>query len=141
MTWFRFRVLETRDPASKYVTMSEFHFYTATGSPCDMRSVKVSNLGGVRRSPREGPEALFIPGGRWVDYSKSPLLFRFETREAPFIGYRFSPVPGEADAAPVKWLLEGSYEGRIWTILHDSRGAAAGIQGTGSTIHRFLNQV
>ncbi len=141
MTWFRFRVLETRDPASKYVTISDFRFYTAAGGPWDMRGVKVSNLGGVRRSPREGPEALLTPNGRWVDYSKSPLLFRFESRESPFIGYRFSPVPGEADAAPAKWLLEGSYDGRTWTILHDSRKAAVGIQGTGSTIHRFLNQV
>ena len=141
MTWFRFRVLETRDPMSKYVSMSDFRFYTATGTPADMRGIKVSNFGGTRRSPKEGPEALFLPNGRWVDYSKSPLLFRFETREAPFIGYRFSETTGDWAAAPAKWVLEGSYDGRAWTILHDSRRAPVGIQGTGSAVHRFLNQV
>jgi hypothetical protein len=114
----RFRTLETVDPNSKFVNMSALRFYTAHET---VLPTTLGNPMGSRKNGREGPDALlYDTGRRWVDYNKQPLLMNLESNE-PVHSYQFfiPGIAGAQNAVPVRWVLEGSYDGRIWETLHE----------------------
>jgi hypothetical protein len=114
----RFRTLETAEPASKFVNMSALRFYTADAT---VLPTTLSNPMGSRKNGREGPDALlYDTSRRWVDYNKQPLLMNIESAD-PIQTYQFfvPAIAGSQDAVPVRWVLEGSYDGRIWETLHE----------------------
>jgi hypothetical protein len=142
ITTLRFKTLETMDPASRYVTMSMFRLYSATNQ-LPVKGFKFSNLEGSRRLAAEGPEALLAdtPSQRWVDYNKSPLLIRIDgVIDMPeVVGYRFfiPTVENSRGALPVRWRIEGSYDGRIWETIHDMSREKALYRSDSTTVYKF----
>ena len=98
--------------------MSALRFYTADAT---VLPTTLSNPMGSRKNGREGPDALlYDTSRRWVDYNKQPLLMNIESAD-PIQTYQFfvPAIAGSQDAVPVRWVLEGSYDGRIWETLHE----------------------
>jgi hypothetical protein len=142
--FLRFRTLETVDPSSKFVAMSYFTLHTRNGI-VPFEAYSATNLEGSRKIAREGPDALFAPlseGRRWVDYNKSPLLIKLDVdvlSEDPIIGYQFY-IPVLA-AAPSKWILEGSMDGRSWHTLHEMRRSPANYLREYSPVYKYSEEI
>jgi hypothetical protein len=131
---FKFRILETYDPNSKFVHMSSLEFYTGSGR---VKTVKLSNLQGSRNSPKEGVAALLEgPQRRWVDYNKSDINIRIEG-EPPITGFRFSipDVPNAMAAMPIQWIL---YDGSN-NIVHEYEEASLPLINNFATVVFKIN--
>lgn len=116
--WLRFRWLT----AAPFVAMSMLRFYTEKGL-VPTSSMRLSNPGGSRRNPAEGPDALLANSSskRWVDYNKQPLLVRIDPLPAePIVAFRFY-IPTVREGVPTSWILEGSADGRSWAPVHEQR--------------------
>jgi len=140
----QFRVLETRDPASKYVNMSMFQFHTAVG-PIKSSMIRLSNPMGSRRQAANAPEALLeqTTAKRWVDYNKMPLIFVFDEHpQTQITGFQFAlpDAPNALDALPSRWRFEGSYDGRSWETYHEQAETAL-ILGNTSPIYKFKKAI
>ena len=142
----RWKIHETQVPTATYVHASSLQFHTMAG-PIPASTMKLSNPQGSRRSSANAPEkALSTDGGRWVDYNKTDLIisFHLDTLPAnPIYGFQFAVPPKVAnsvDFVPAKWLLEGSYDGRIWVPLHEKVDRAR-ILGDASPIYKFTQQI
>jgi hypothetical protein len=146
IAYLRFRTLETWDPASRYVNMSMFRLYSAT-APISASGFKFSNLEGSRRLATEGPEALLAesPSMRWVDFNKSPLIIRIDgAKDMPeAVGFRFfiPVISGSHAGLPVRWRLEGSYDGRSWDTLHDMSKEKAIYRSDSTTVYMFSKPI
>jgi len=145
MSYLRFRTLETMDSASKFVNMSMFRLYSAT-EPVSTDGFKFSNFEGSRKLASEGPEALLADTTyrRWVDYNKSPLILNINTTDLPeIVGFRFwiPNAPNSRAAIPGRWLLEGSYDGRSWEILHDMSKEKAEYRNDSTTVYIFSKPI
>lgn len=140
--YLRFRVLKTVDPVSKFVHMSMLRLLTPMG-PLGPAYITISNPMSVRKSGKEGPQALLEGGGRWVDYTKSPLILRFNSLPpTPIQGYQFSiptGVPNPVQALPGHWIVEGSYDGRQWKI-YDERIEST-FYGQVSPVYKFAKEI
>ena len=142
--YLRFRTLETVDPSSKFVAMSQFTLHTRNGIiPSNV--LTFTNMEGSRKKANEGPDALSMPwndGRRWVDYNKSPLLIKIDVDvlpAEPITGYQFYiPV---AEAAPIRWVLEGSADGRSWTSVHEMKTINANFLREYSPVYKFANEI
>jgi len=146
IAYLRFRTLETWDPVNRYVNMSMFRLYSAT-APISTSGFKFSNLEGSRRLATEGPEALAAdtPSKRWVDFNKSPLIIRIDgAKDMPeAVGFRFfiPTVSGSHAGLPVRWRLEGSYDGRSWDTLHDMSNEKATYLSNSTTVYKFSKPI
>lgn len=118
-SWFRIRVLSTVGP-SKFASMGGPLLFLTPSGYIDPTLVAVTNFGGSRRDPKEGPDALLATAGgrRWVDYNKAPLIFRLPAQREPIRGFRFG-APQVAEARPSEWVLEGSWDGRVWNTIEE----------------------
>ena len=141
--WLRFRTIETYDPKSKFVAMTTFRFFTIDGQPIEPKHMRFSNHEGSRMNPAEGPDALLSEGAAWVDYNKSPLLIQLldTLPDTPIGSFRFGIVAGKIGAAPVKWRLEGSYDGRLWSPLQETNKAPGVILGAVSGTYRLKEAI
>ena len=141
----RFTVLETYDPESKYVHMSNLRFHTPLGTiPPSL--ITIANPMGTRKIPQTGPDALLgDTSKRWVDYNKKPLLLNFKgLPPARIIGFQFSfptGVPDPIAAMPIRWILEGSYDGRTWEPLHEMKIARARFINDSPPVYKFLKEI
>jgi hypothetical protein len=120
----RLRVLDTVNHSSRFVHLSMFRLNTPLG-PLGKSYVTVSNPSGVRKTPKEGPDAAFAETRtkRWVDFNRQPLYIQFEAYPpTPIQSYEFSVPTGVAqpyDAMPRRWVVEGTLDGRTWILYHD----------------------
>ena len=128
--YLRFRTLATVDPASKFVSMSQFTMHTRNGTIAP-ELLTFSNLEGSRRNASEGPQSLGAntSSKRWVDYNKSQLIVQLDTDRLPrepIMGFQFyvPNFPGALAALPARWTMEGSNDARSWTILHEMKSPA-----------------
>jgi hypothetical protein len=102
--------------------MSNLEFITPLGS-LPTKYYKITNPMGIHPYSKTGPEALSIPGQRWVNSNRQPLLIKFSTLPATLIeGFQFS-VPQSVGinpfaALPARWRMEASYDGRQWYTYH-----------------------
>ena len=139
----KFKILETYDPASKFVHMSQLDFITRSGR-IHKSSIKLSNLQGSRNSPREGVTALLEgPQRRWVDYNKSEIIIQITGVSDPIIGFRFSipqDVLSPMDAMPIEWVMYGSYNRQSWTVLHEFSGIQLPLVNSFATILFKFNE-
>ena len=139
LSWLRFRWAE---PSAKAVTMSVLRFYTESGAIVPPSAMRITNLGGSRRSGAEGPDALLSESNqqRWVDYNKQPLIVRFVGMPPePITAFRFAKPVTTGDAVvPSHWILEGSTDGRTWTTVQDYRAEAAPMLAMTSAYLRLL---
>jgi hypothetical protein len=117
-SWFRIRVLSTAGP-SKFVSMGGPLLFLTPSGYIDPAQIQVTNFGGSRKDPREGPGALLttqVGSACWTDYNRAPLIFRLPTEREPIRGFRYGAVPTAA-ALPKDWVLEGSWDGRAWSPI------------------------
>jgi hypothetical protein len=144
--YLRLKFLETQDPTSKFVNISQLEFHTRAGliSPS---CFKLSNPQGSRKSPKEGVNGLLgSRSSRWVDYNKSELMIHFDTEilpAQPIIGFKFS-VPafsGGLEAFPSKWILLGSYDGRQWITLYDQSDFKGHIIGVSTPVYKLYEEI
>ena len=143
----RWKILETQKPNAPYVHVSMLRFFTGAG-PVPISVIKISNPHGSRRSAANGPSAALSDeeGKRWIDYNKSELLITFDLAKLPsnlINGFQFTVPSGLADAKdyfPARWLLEGSYDGRIWVTIH-KKSDRAKIIGNASPIYKFNQSI
>jgi hypothetical protein len=124
-SWFRIRAIRPRVATSKFVQISGPLLFLTPSGYIDPKQIQVSNFGGSRRNPKEGPDALLDTVSahrRWVDYAGAPLLFRLPEKREAIRGFRFS-LPGiDVDAYPSAWILEGSWDGKVWEpVLETTR--------------------
>lgn len=120
LSWLRFRWLDT----GKFVSMSVLRFYTADGEHVNPATMRLSNLGGSRRSASEGPDALLADTAarRWVDYNKQHLVIRLDPLPTEqIVAFRFSKPAEGQEGVPTRWILEGSRDGRSWATLQEQR--------------------
>jgi hypothetical protein len=130
----RFKVLETANPASRFVHMSMFRLNTPLG-PLGKPFMTLSNPMSTRRSPKDGPDSAVADTTnlRWVDYNKQPLIIQFNTLPpAPIKSYEISVPTGVAnpyDAMPSNWIIEGSFDGKNWFIYDDKSDESVSFKG------------
>jgi hypothetical protein len=142
----RFKVLETANPASKFVHMSMFRLNTPLG-PLGKPFMTLSNPMSTRRSPKDGPDSAVADTTnlRWVDYNKQPLIIQFNTLPpAPIKSYEFSVPTGVAnpyDAMPSNWLLEGSFDGRSWFIYDDQSDTPVSFKGVNQRTFKLSKEI
>jgi hypothetical protein len=134
---FKFKILETYDPNSKFVHMSSLDFMSRSGRiPASL--IKLSNLHGSRSSPKEGVNALLEgPQKRWVDYNKSDINIQISESAEPITGFRFSIPQGFPDsmkAMPIKWIMYGSYDKKSWQALHEFSGKSLPLINSFATV-------
>jgi hypothetical protein len=134
---FKFKILETYDPTSKFVHMSQLDFLTRSGR-VPKSAIKLSNLQGSRKSPKEGVGALLEgPQRRWVDYNKSDITIQITGVSEPIIGFRFSipqDVLSPMGAMPIEWVMYGSYDRQSWVTLHEFSGVQLPLVNSFATI-------
>ena len=143
----RWKIMETQKPAAPYVHASMLQFHTRAG-PIPADAVKISNPLGTRRKPADAPTALLLGSveRRWVDYNKSDLLIMLDLTKLPgnpIYGFQFAVpanVENSVDFVPARWVLEGSYDGRTWVMLHEKSDRAR-IMGGASPIYKFSQQI
>jgi hypothetical protein len=128
--YLRFRTIATVDPASKFVSMSQFTMHTRNGTIAP-ELLTFSNLEGSRKHASEGPQSLAATTNskRWVDYNKSQLIVQLDTDRLPrepITGFQFHVpnFPGALASVPARWTLEGSNDGRSWIPLHEMKSPA-----------------
>jgi len=133
----KFKILETYDPNSKFVHMSQLEFLTSSGK-IPNSIIRLSNLQGSRNSPKEGITAILEgTNRRWVDYNKSDVLIQFTEPTDPIIGFRFcvpQGVPSAMNAMPVEWTLSGSYDRQTWKVLHEYSSTSLPLVNSFATI-------
>ena len=143
----RWKIMETQKPSAPYVHASMLQFHTKAG-PIPADAVKISNPLGTRRKPTDAPTAL-LSGSierRWVDYNKSDLLIMLDLTKLPgnpIYGFQFAVpanVEKSVDFVPARWILEGSYDGRTWVVLHEKSDRARIMDGA-SPIYKFSEQI
>ena len=120
--YLRFKIIETRKK-SDYVHMSDLKILTPLGA-LPTTHYKITNPMGIHPIKQSGPDALNSPGQRWVCSNRQPLLIKFYTLPAAVIqGFQFSVPTGVAnpfDAVPSEWIMEASYDGRLWEVYHET---------------------
>jgi hypothetical protein len=147
MRHLRWKIMETQKPTAPYVHASMLQFHTGAG-PIPASAIKISNPLGTRRRSADGPSSLLSDSNdiRWVDYNKSDLLIMFDLAKLPtnpIYGFQFAipeNVENSVEFLPARWVLEGSYDGRIWTLIHEKSDRAR-IMGTASPIYKFSEQI
>jgi hypothetical protein len=143
----RWKIMETQKPDAPYVHASMLQFHTKAG-PIPADAVKISNPLGTRRRAANAPTALLSGSTEqhWVDYNKSDLLIMLDLTKLPgnpIYGFQFAVpanVENSVDFVPARWVLEGSYDGRIWTPVHEKSDRAR-IMGGASPIYKFSQQI
>jgi hypothetical protein len=141
----RWKIMETQRPDALYVHASMLQFHTKAG-PVPADAIKISNPLGIRRKSADAPASLLSAERRWVDYNKSDLLITLDLTKLPanpIYGFQFAlpaNVENSVDFLPARWLLEGSYDGRIWTPLHEKPDRAR-IMGAASPIYKFSQEI
>jgi hypothetical protein len=143
----RWKIMETQRPDALYVHASMLQFHTRAG-PVPTDAIKISNPLGIRRKSADAPASLLSASNerRWVDYNKSDLLITLDLTKLPanpIYGFQFAVpanVENSVDFLPARWLLEGSYDGRTWTPIHEKPDRAR-IMGGASPIYKFSQQI
>ena len=120
--YLRFKIIETRNK-SDYVHMSNLKILTPLGA-LPTTHYKITNPMGIHPIKQSGPEALNSPGQRWVCSNRQPLLIKFYSLPAAVIqAFQFSVptcVANPFDAVPSEWIMEASYDGRLWEVYHET---------------------
>jgi hypothetical protein len=141
--YLRFKIINTRNSKSPYIHMSQLNFITPLGS-LPSTHYKITNPMGIHPLKGTGPESLSIPGKRWVSSNFQPLLIKFSTYPATTIqGFQFSVpdnVENSFDAIPCEWIMEGSYDGRLWEIYHKTETDALFYEYE-SPVYKFIKEI
>ena len=124
--------------------MSNLQFITPIG-PLPTKYYKITNPMGIHPYSKTGPEALSIPGQRWVNSNMQPLLIKFSALPATIIqGFQFSvPQDRSTDpfaALPSRWRVEASYDGRQWEI-YNSVDSGVDFQTYVSPVYNFSKEI
>ena len=112
--YVRIRFLKTRVEDSTYVQIAGLQLY---GPDDVLLSGKISNLMGSPVDASTSVKAL-TTGGTWTDTNKSPLMISFDEPMA-IVAFGFTTAASEKSTAfdPVRWKVEGSMNGHLWTPL------------------------
>jgi hypothetical protein len=112
--YIRIRFLKTRVEDSAYVQIAGLQLY----GPGDvLLSGKISNLMGSPVDASTSVKAL-MTGGTWTDTNKSPLMISFdEPMGVVAFGFTTATAPKSTAFDPVRWKVEGSMNGHLWTPL------------------------
>ena len=116
--YIRFNTLKTRDPLAGFVQIADLQFFNPTA---EVVPVSVTNPGGVNPVPEEGPGSL-IDGNsatKWVDDAKAPVIFYFGSAAPSITEYSFVTAANIPGWDPVQWTMEGSMDGRTWTLVEN----------------------
>jgi hypothetical protein len=140
--YLRFKIIETRDK-SDYVHMSNFKIITPLGA-LPTTHYKITNPMGIHPIRGSGPDALNNPGQRWVCSNRQPLLIKFYTLPATTIqGFQFSAPTGVGnpfDAVPSEWIMEASYDGRLWEVYHETDSPSVFYEYD-SPVYKFFKEI
>ena len=140
--YLRFKIIETRDK-SDYVHMSNFKIITPLGA-LPTTHYKITNPMGIHPIRGSGPDALNNPGQRWVCSNRQPLLIKFYTLPATTIqGFQFSAPTGVGnpfDAVPSEWIMEASYDGRLWEVYHETDNPSVFYEYE-SPVYKFFKEI
>ena len=112
--YIRIRFLKTRVEDAPYVQIGGLQLY---GEKDQLLTGKISNLMGSPVDATTDVRAL-AKGGTWTDTNKSPLTVSFEepTGIVAF-GFTTATVAKSTAFDPVRWKVEGSMNGILWTPL------------------------
>jgi len=107
--FYRFSVLETRDPFAHYVAIGGFKL---------MNGMQVASIQGTKRwNPHTGETAAY-GGEAWMATEQRELILKFPQ---PVVINRYQIRTSDEAAAfdPVRWRLEGSRNGAYWLSLDE----------------------
>ena len=140
--YLRFKIIGTRNK-SDYVHMSNLKILTPLGA-LPTTHYKITNPMGIHPFKQSGPDALNSPGQRWVCSNRQPLLIKFYTLPATTIqGFQFSVPTGVAnpfDAVPSEWIMEASYDGRLWEVYHETAKPSVFYEYD-SPVYKFFKEI
>ena len=112
--YIRVRFLKTRVDDAPYVQIGGLQLY---GEKDQLLTGKISNLMGSPVDATTDVRAL-AKGGTWTDTNKSPLMIAFDEPEAVVaFGFTTATVAKSTAFDPVRWKVEGSMNGHLWTPL------------------------
>jgi len=112
--YIRVRFLKTRVEDAPYVQIGGLQLY---GEKDQLLTGKISNLMGSPVDATTDVRSL-AKGGQWTDTNKSPLMVAFDEPEAVVaFGFTTATGPKSTPFDPVRWKVEGSMNGHLWTPL------------------------
>jgi hypothetical protein len=118
--YLRLKILDTRSE-SQTLHMSDFKIITSLG-PLPTKYYKITNPMGIHPSSKHGPDALSDINSYWISANRQPLLIKFSSLPAiSLYGFQFSipQISNPFPSVPSQWIMEGSYDGRIWEIYNE----------------------
>lgn len=108
-SFYRFTVLETRDPFAHYVSVGGFKLMTG---------MRVASIQGTKRwNPHTGETAEY-GGEAWMATEQRELILKFP-QPVVINRYQFRTSDKLAAFDPVRWRLEGSRNGAYWLPLDE----------------------
>jgi hypothetical protein len=99
---------------------------------------------GIHPNRKNGPDALSIENGVWIISNNEPLLIKFSSLPQVILeGFQFSAPQNSSaqfDSLPATWIVEGSYDGRIWSTYHEMRVPET-FSSYDSPLYKFLKHI
>jgi hypothetical protein len=140
--FLRIKILSTRKNTG-LIHMSNLQIMTPLG-PLPPTHYKITNPMGIHPSRNNGPEALSLENGVWIISNNEPLLIKFSSLPQVILeGFQFSaPQNSRApfDYLPATWIVEASYDGRIWSTYHEAR-VPESFSSYDSPVYKFLKHI
>ncbi|MBB5351981.1 hypothetical protein HNR46_002222 [Haloferula luteola] len=116
--YVRFVPIQVRDGGS-IVQLSEFQFLSE-GLKVMVESA--TNPGGSNPDNDDEGAASLVDDDettKWYSANQSPVIFDFGAIKT-FDGYDFSTANDYTGRDPVRWALEGSVDGEVWTLIENA---------------------
>ena len=138
--FLRIKILSTRKNTGS-IHMSNLQFVTPLGI-LPTSHYKISNPMGIHPTRNNGPDAL-SNGGVWIISNNEPLLIKFNSLPQVVIeGFQFiAPnVTNPFDSLPATWLVEGSYDGRLWAVYNETL-VPQNFASYNSPVYKFLKDI
>jgi hypothetical protein len=140
--FLRIKILSTRKNTG-FIHMSNLQFMTPLG-PLPPTHYKITNPMGIHPNRKNGPDALSIENGVWIISNNEPLLIKFSSLPQVILeGFQFSAPQNSSaqfDSLPATWIVEGSYDGRIWSTYHEMRVPET-FSSYDSPLYKFLKHI
>jgi len=112
--YFRFTPTKLRNDAADSVQLAEFQMLL-DGAP--IAGADASNPGGSNPSGEAPGQAVDDSlNTKWLDFTKSPLVVDYGSLVVA-TGYRFATANDAPERDPVSWILEGSINGTVWSLV------------------------
>lgn len=109
-SFYRLKVLETRDPFAHYVALNGFRV-VHTDKPVALQGTRCWN-------PHTGEHAHYSGTEPWRATEQRELILNFP-QPVVIHGYQFRTAEELPAFDPVRWVLEGSRNGAHWLTLDD----------------------